>query len=66
MRSAKCGPSFQLSASASDGSIETHPLCVLAVLMIGLVIVVLIYIACLFLTLEERTSAPYVATFSIY
>jgi hypothetical protein len=39
---------------------------VLAVLMIGLVIVVLIYIACLFLTLEERTSAPYVATFSIY
>ena len=39
---------------------------VLAVLMIGLVIVVLIYIACLFLTLEERTSGPYAATHSIY
>ena len=39
---------------------------VLAVLMIGLVIVVLIYTACLFFTLEERTSDPYAATYSIY
>jgi hypothetical protein len=39
---------------------------VLAVLMIGLLIVVLIYTACLFLTLEERKSAPYAATYSIY
>jgi hypothetical protein len=40
--------------------------CLLAVLMIGLVIVVLIYTACLLFTLEERTSDPYAATYSIY
>ena len=34
----------------------------LAVLMIGLVIVVLIYTACLFLTLEERTNPYHVYT----
>ncbi|WP_420236295.1 hypothetical protein ACOBR2_11705 [Telmatobacter bradus] len=38
----------------------------LAVLMIGLLIVVLIYTACLLLTLEERKSVPYAATYSIY
>jgi hypothetical protein len=32
----------------------------LAVFMVGLIIVVLIYTANLFLTLEERTSAPHV------
>jgi lipid-A-disaccharide synthase-like uncharacterized protein len=37
---------------------------VLAVFMIGLVIVVLIYTANLFLTLEERTNAPHVHTHS--
>ena len=35
---------------------------VLAVFMVGLTIVVLIYTANLFLTLEERTSAPHVHT----
>jgi hypothetical protein len=35
---------------------------VLAVFMVGLIIVVLIYTANLFLTLEERTSAPHVHT----
>jgi CHASE3 domain sensor protein len=35
---------------------------VLAVFMIGLIIVVLIYTASLFLTLEERTSARHVDT----
>ena len=39
---------------------------VLAVLMIGLIIVVLIYTACLFFTLEERTSPPYATTHNIY
>jgi hypothetical protein len=33
-----------------------------AVFMVGLVIVVLIYTANLFLTLEQRTSAPHVHT----
>ena len=33
---------------------------VLAAFMVGLIIVVLIYTANLFLTLEERTSAPHV------
>ena len=37
---------------------------VLAVFMVGLIIVVLIYTANLFLTLEERTSAPHVYTHS--
>jgi hypothetical protein len=37
---------------------------VLAVFMIGLIIVVLIYTADLFFTLEERTSAPHVHTHS--
>ena len=37
---------------------------VLAVFMVGLTIVVLIYTANLFLTLEERTSAPHVHTHS--
>ena len=37
---------------------------VLAVFMVGLIIVVLIYTANLFLTLEERTSAPHVHTHS--
>jgi hypothetical protein len=37
---------------------------VLVVFMAGLIIVVLIYTANLFLTLEERTSAPYVHTHS--
>jgi hypothetical protein len=37
---------------------------VLAVFMAGLIIVVLIYTANLFLTLEERTSAPHVHTHS--
>ena len=37
---------------------------VLAVFMVGLTIVVLIYTANLFLTLEERTSAPHVYTHS--
>ena len=37
---------------------------VLAVFMLGLIIVVLIYTANLFLTLEERTSAPHVHTHS--
>ena len=37
---------------------------VLAVFMVGLIIVVLIYTANLFLTLEERTSAPNVHTHS--
>lgn len=37
---------------------------VLAVFMIGLIIVVLIYTATLFLTLEERTHAPHVHTHS--
>jgi hypothetical protein len=32
------------------------------VFMVGLIIVVLIYTANLFLTLEERTSAPHVHT----
>ena len=34
----------------------------LAVFLIGLILVVLIYTANLFLTLEERTSAPHVHT----
>ena len=34
----------------------------LAAFMVGLIIVVLIYTANLFLTLEERTSAPHVHT----
>ena len=37
---------------------------VLAVFMVGLIVVVLIYTANLFLTLEERTSAPHVHTHS--
>jgi hypothetical protein len=37
---------------------------VLAVFMVGLIIVVLIYTANLFLTLEERTNAPHVHTHS--
>jgi hypothetical protein len=37
---------------------------VLAAFMVGLIIVVLIYTANLFLTLEERTSAPHVHTHS--
>jgi hypothetical protein len=37
---------------------------VLAVFMVGLIIVVLIYTANLFLTLEERSSAPHVHTHS--
>ena len=37
---------------------------VLAVFMAGLIIVVLIYTANLFLTLEERTSAPHVHSHS--
>ena len=37
---------------------------VLAVFLIGLVVVVLIYTANLFLTLEERISAPHVHTHS--
>jgi len=37
---------------------------VLAVFMVSFSIVVLIYIANLFLTLEERTSAPHVHTHS--
>jgi len=37
---------------------------VLVVFMAGLIIVVLIYTANLFLTLEERTSAPHVHTHS--
>jgi hypothetical protein len=37
---------------------------VLAVFMAGLIIVVLIYTANLFLTLEERTGAPHVHTHS--
>jgi hypothetical protein len=39
---------------------------VLAVFIAGLIIVVLIYTANLFLTLEERTSAPHVHTHSSY
>lgn len=35
-----------------------------AVFMVGLVMVVLIYTANLFLTLEQRTSAPHVHTHS--
>ena len=37
---------------------------VLVVFMLGLIAVVLIYTASLFLTLEERTSAPHVHTHS--
>jgi hypothetical protein len=37
---------------------------VLAVFMCGLIVVVLIYTANLFLTLEERTNAPHVHTHS--
>ena len=37
---------------------------VLVVFMLGLIAVVLIYTANLFLTLEERTSAPHVHTHS--
>ena len=37
---------------------------VLAVFMVGFIIVVLIYTANLFLTLEERTNAPHVHTHS--
>jgi uncharacterized PurR-regulated membrane protein YhhQ (DUF165 family) len=33
---------------------------VLAVFMVGLILVILVYTANLFLTLEERTSAPHV------
>ena len=40
--------------------------CLLAVLMIGLVIVVLIYTACLFLTLEERISASHATTLDFF
>jgi hypothetical protein len=35
-----------------------------AVFMVGLVVIVLIYTANLFLTLEQRTSAPHVHTHS--
>jgi hypothetical protein len=37
---------------------------VLTAFMVGLIIVVLVYTANLFLTLEERTSAPHVHTHS--
>ena len=37
---------------------------VLVVFMLGLIIIVLIYTANLFLTLEERTNAPHVHTHS--
>ena len=37
-----------------------------AVFMVGLVVVVLIYTANLFLTLEQRTSAPHVHTHSAH
>ncbi len=53
--------SLQLPALSPAQAFQAHSGTVLAVLLIGLFIVVLIYTVSLFLTLEERISAPHAA-----